>query len=129
MSYHTSLRTGRRNGSISLGGLLALLVIGAVVMALYLFVPPYFGAWKLSSLLRGVCVKAENLETAEQVKDYAIAELGKQDFHFKPEQIKVTHVDRVTTLDLNYVETVRIPFTDVEFQISFEKHATNAAEN
>lgn len=129
MSRQTSFGAGRRKGFISLGTLIWLLLIGAVIMGLNLFVPPYYDAWKLSGLLRSICQKAENLETPEQVKDYAIAELGKQDYHFKPEQMKVTHVDRITTISLSYVETVRVPLTDVEFQLSFEKYATNGSEN
>lgn len=122
MSQHVA----RRKGFVSIGPLIWLVLVTATITAAYLFLPPFFSAWKVNRMLGSICAKSESLETVDDVKAYAVVELEKQGFHFKPTQLQVTRVERTTTIFLNYIETVRIPLTDIEVQLAFDRYATSA---
>lgn len=115
----------RHGGAIV--SLLVLIVIGAGLLSIYLFVPPYWNAWKLNGVLRAIAMKADNLTDEDAVRQYAVKELEKQDYLVKPNDLHITRGDHRVTIEMTYVEWVLVPFTDVTFEITFQRHGSNVA--
>ena len=114
-----------RKGSGSLTNLLILIGVALVVLAIYLFVPPYFQNWKLGGMLRSIAAKTAGMESVEDIKLFALEELQHQDYHFDPEEIVVTKEKRFVYLKADYMVRRNIPLTDIGFDIHFNQAGTN----
>ncbi|RJO63196.1 MAG: DUF4845 domain-containing protein [Myxococcales bacterium] len=123
-NHRLRVRSSRR-GASSLTNLFLIILVGAIVLAAYLFVPPYFNNWKLGNMLRSIATKAAGKESAEQIKLFALAELSKRDYSFKPEEITVVKDGRAVRISADYQTTVTVPLTDIEFQLRFQREITN----
>lgn len=114
-----------RRGGTSLNKLLFTLVILAVAAALYMFVPPFYENWKLGNMFRSIAIKSSAMENVEQVKLYALEELRKQNFHFKPDQLTATKEGRHVRFQVSYPVAIELPLAGPLFVLRFTQDGGN----
>jgi hypothetical protein len=96
-----------------------------VVAVIYMFVPPIFENWKLGNMFRSIAAQSSALENAEAVKLYALEELQKQNYHFKPENLQVVKEGRFVQLSIEYPVAIGLPIVGPFFQLRFSQQNDN----
>jgi len=115
----------RNRQGVTRVGKMGLYVGGTLlVLAIYLFVPPYFNNWKLGNMLCSVATNS-TASTPEQIKLYAVEELSKQGYHLKIEELNVTKEGKIVTISAQYETIVSIPLTGVDLVMSFSRECSN----
>ncbi len=114
-----------RKGASSLSNLMITIGVILLILAIYLFVPPFFQNWKLGGMFRSIAAKTAGMQSVEEIKLFALEELRHQDYHFDPEEIVVTKEKRFVYLKADYTVRRNIPLTDIGFDIRFNQSGTN----
>ncbi len=114
-----------RKGASSLQNLLITAIVLAVIVGLYVFVPPYFNNWKLGNMLRGIANSVQAVEDTERIRLMALEELQSQGYHFEPEQMQVAKSGRIISLRVEYDVQSVVPFTGVVFDFHFTQSGSN----
>lgn len=110
-----------RRGASSLTNLFITLAVLIAIVLIYMFVPPYWNAWKLGNMLKSIATKSEKYGSEEAIKLQAIKELAEYDYQFTPEEISVRRDGRNITITADYNVPIYIPLTNVGLNVHFKK--------
>lgn len=118
--------TSSKRGMSTLGSIFAVLVIAFVLLLLYTMVTPFSANWKLANMLKGIASQSTNMETDEQIKEYAIKALHQQGYMFTDKEIDVSRKGRDVFLEVKYQVLVEIPLTDLGFHMNFTQDGSSS---
>jgi len=114
-----------RYGGSTIGSIVMYLVIASIILAIYLFVPPYYHNWKLGSMFKSIATKSSAMVEVSEVAQYAIDELSKQGYTFAAEDLHITKNDKKTRISVDYDVPVMLPGTEIGLVLSFHKEGGN----
>lgn len=101
-----------------LKALLTFLIVMALVYGAYIFGPPYFNNYQFQDdLTTEVRFMQNSGKTDEEIKDDLIKKALDYSLFLKPEQIRISRMNKTITVEVNYTVHVEVPgySTDLQF--------------